>query len=322
MLKIVLLLVSVGLIQCTKNDKESPKDLSRDVVQALGDNEVILEYNGGSISAKDVNEVLRPQMEQLRQQILASYVKAAEDLFAKRMQDKQPKGSELVSDEELEGYLKANNLPKADSEKIRTFLVTEKQRINKQVLVMQLSKDLNVKNRLTSIRYDVGVTANMPKMGKDSAGVTVQVFCDFGNPTCNRSRMALAQLKNEMGENVRWIYRHFPVASSPIGMQAALVAVCAQKQSKFWEVHDRFYDHQAELTNEKLVNEAVAAGADEASLASCLQSSATQGELDGEIRSAQLLGISSTPVYFVNGVRVTDIDQVFLQARQPASKKQ
>lgn len=320
MMRLAIVITSLLLVHCTKGEKEAPKDLSRNVVQALNDDEVILEYNGGTITAKEVNESLKPQIAQMRQQVLASYIKAAEDLFAARMAEKQAQGSDQVSEDELQAYLKANNLAKTDAEKIRTFLLSEKKRINKQVLVMQLYKDLGVKNRLTSIRYDVAVTAGMPQVGKESAPVTVQVFCDFGNPTCNRSRMAMTQLKTELADKLRWVYRHFPVASSPIGMQASLVAVCAHKQNKFWALHDYFYDQQAKLTNENLVAEAVAAGVDEDTLKTCLQSEGTKAELEAEIKAAQMLGISTSPVYFVNGVRVTDVDQLFVEARKAAGK--
>lgn len=291
-------------------------DVNIDVVHTLKDSDVILEYTGGSILAKDVNEMIKPQLEQMRQQILNSYVKAAEELLAQRMSDKLNKGDLTVNDTELQNYMKANNIPKTESEKIKVFLAKEKQRIGKQMSYIQLAKELNVKNHIGAIRYDLQTTAGMPQIGKTTASVTVQVFCDFGNPICNRSRLAMTQLKNELGDKVRWVYRHFPVASSAIGTEAALVSICALKQDKFWPVHDRFFDQQAALKSDNLVKEAVAVGLNEETLKTCLQSESTKTELDSDIKSAQMLGISSTPVYFVNGVRTTDVDQLFAEAKQ------
>lgn len=239
-----LFIITLCFVGCNKSEKTIEKDVSREIVQPLSEKTVILEYNGGVITAKDVNEAVAPQLELARQQLLQSYSKFAEDVLLSRMQDKESQesntASDNVSDTELAAYIKANNIPKAESEKIRTFLLQEKKRIGKQVMAMDLYKKLNVKNHLAAIQSKIDVTDKMPKVGKDDALITIQLFCDFGNPSCNRSRLALAQLKNEMGDKVRWVYRHFPVASSSIGVEAAKISICAHKQNKFWKIHDYF----------------------------------------------------------------------------------
>ncbi|WP_413287617.1 DsbA family protein [Bdellovibrio sp. HCB337] len=305
-MKKTLMLVSIlGLVACTKNNSN---DRSQDLVKPLGDDQVILEYKGGKITAKDVKDEMKPQFERAREQILNSYVKAAEDILAQRVADRLKTETTTVTETELENYMRANKIPKTDSEKIRTFLVAEKARIQKQIDKMQVFKELDVKNKLGAARYDVKATSDMPTQGPTTATVTIQVFCDFGNPICNRSRLTMGEIKNEFGDKVRWVYRHFPVASNPLGEESSLVAICAQQQDRFWAVYDRFFDQQAGMTKENLTKVAVSAGVDESKLNDCLQSQEPKNFLAKEIKDAEALGLTQTPAYFVNGTKVNDID--------------
>lgn len=305
MKKTLILLTVIGLAACTKN---TSGDLSQDMVKPLGDDQVILEYKGGKITARDVKEDMKPQFERAREQILNSYVKAAEDVLAQRVADRLKTDSSEVTTAEVENYMKANKVPKTETEKIRVFLAGEKARIQKQIDKMQVFKELDVKNKLGAARYDVKATSDMPTQGPVTAAVTIQVFCDFGNPICNRSRLTMGEIKNEFGDKVRWVFRHFPVASNPLGEEASLVAICAQQQDLFWPVYERFFDQQAGMTKENLTKLAVAAGVNETKLADCVKSQEVKNILAKEIKDAEALGLTQTPAYFVNGTKVNDID--------------
>lgn len=301
-------LVSIGLlVSCTKTQKE---DYSQELVKPLSGEQVILEYKGGKITARDVEAQMKPQFERLREQLLNAYIKSAEDVLVEREAEKFKVSGGNVTEAELENYMKANKIPKTETEKIKAFLASEKSRIQKQINKMQVFKELDVQNKLGAARYDVQATSGMPSQGTSSAAVTVQVFCDFGNPMCNRSRLVMGEIKNQFGDKVRWVYRHFPVPSNPIGADAALVAICAQMQDVFWPVHDRLYDHQAELTKENLLKIAGAAGANNKKLEDCLKSSEAQELLNKEIKDAEALGLTQTPAYFVNGTKINEIDQL------------
>ncbi|MGZ3805209.1 MAG: DsbA family protein [Pseudobdellovibrionaceae bacterium] len=311
-------LIASCILGCTK---EKSVDYSQELIQPLSDDQVVLEYRGGKITAKDLKEEMKPQFARVREQLLNSYVKAAEDLLAERVADKLNKVAGEVTLAELENYMKANKLPKSDAEKVRFFLVGEKARIQKQIDKMQVFKELDVRNKLGAARYDIQASSSMPSQGPASAAVTIQVFCDFGNPICNRSRLVLGEIKNEFGDKVRWIFRHFPVASNPLGEEASLVAICAQHQDLFWPVFERFFDQQAGMTKENLVKVAQSAGVNEAKLKDCLQSQEARNLLSKEIKDAESLGLTQTPAYFVNGTKVNDVDQLKTLVNSVASRK-
>jgi protein-disulfide isomerase len=316
-LRTTALIIGLALVSCTKTTKT---DMSQELIKPLSDDQVILEYNGGKITASDVQEQMKPQYEKIREQLLNSYIQEAENLLAQRMRDRFTKDTGKVTEAELDNYMKANKLPKTDTEKIREFLTSEKSRIQKQMDRVQVFNELGVKNKLGAARYDVKATSGMATQGPNSAKVTIQVFCDFANPICNRSRLTLGELKNELGDKVRWIFRHFPVASNPFGEDASLVALCAQEQDKFWPVHDRLFDNQATLSKENVIKIAVAAGVDEGKLKSCLESGQARAALDKELKDAKALGLTQTPAYFVNGTKINSIDQLKVFATSQASK--
>jgi protein-disulfide isomerase len=302
---ITIFLPVLAFVACTRN---SSKDLSLEIIRPLSGDQVVIEYSGGKITAEDVQKDLDPIFQRTREQLLSAYVRAAEDLLVKKMASKEKSNDPEVSNAELQNYMHSNKIPPSDTEKIRAFLKIEKNRIDAQIGRLKLLSDLNVKNKLGSARYEVATTSSMPSKGGTGAKVTVQVFCDFGNPICNRSRLIMAEIYNQHGEKVKWIYRHFPVPSNPLGKEAALISICAHHQNMFWQVHDAFYNHQAGQTAEGLMKVAIEAGAKEAELSNCINTQAAKDELTNEIKAADALGLTQTPVYFVNGTKITDID--------------
>lgn len=83
--------------------------------------------------------------------------------------------------------------------------------------------------------------------GPDSATVTFTEYSDFQCPYCALLAPVLAQIQNEYPQDVRIVYRHFPLVS--IHDKAALSAQAAEaagKQGKFWEMHDLLFELQTE----------------------------------------------------------------------------
>lgn len=305
-LRTTFLCLSLTLISCTKKSD----DLSQQLVKPLNDDQVILEYNGGTITAGDVKDEMKPQFERIREQLLNAYTRAAEEKLVEKMADRFKADDVKVSDAELESYIRANNIPRGEADKVRGFLISEKKRIQKQTSQNSVFQSLNVSNKLGAARYDVEATSDMPQQGPSGADVTIQVFCDFANPMCNRSRLTMGEMKNEFGDKIRWIFRHFPVPSNPAGYEASLVAMCAHEQDKFWPVHDALFDHQATLAKDDLTEIAVKAGANEKELKNCINSEVARNNLNKEIKAATSLGLTATPAYFVNGNKVNDFEKL------------
>lgn len=290
--------------------KPGQQDISQSLVQKLSPNTVILEYSGGTITADDVSSRMLPRFERTRDELLQAYIREAESILVERMKDRLPSEDLQVTEAELNNYLKANRIDSSRSEEIRKFLAAEKERIQTQLGTIKLLQDLNVQNKLGAAFFQIQKNSKNPTKGMPSAEVNIQVFCDFGNPLCNRVRLNMESLLNEHPEKVSWTFRHFPVPSNRIGELAALVSICAHEQEQFWPVHDAFLNNQNVLSAENLLSIAGKAGANEERLQSCLQKEDTQKFLDSEIQLAQNLGLNQTPVFFINGAKISDPEQV------------
>ena len=89
----------------------------------------------------------------------------------------------------------------------------------------------------------------------------------------------------------------------PRACHAAIAAICAQEQGKFWEMHDLLFAHQYELEDEDLNRYATQLGLNTAQFTTCTQSESARKRLDLDISEAKKFGVPATPVFFVNGWR-------------------
>ena len=87
-----------------------------------------------------------------------------------------------------------------------------------------------------------------PVRGSSRAPVTLVAFSDFQCPFCARAEPTLAELLKTYGDKLRVVWKHQPLSGHPQAMPAALAAEAARQQGKFWEMHDRLFSHQAELS--------------------------------------------------------------------------
>lgn len=300
--------LSLGLLSsCT--DKEPP-DLSKSIVNPLDDSTVILEYTNGKITVGDVKQKVHPEFEKAREKILNAYIQAAEERLIEQSADRFENKDIEVTEAEVQNFIKANKLTQSKPEEIHTFLVNEKKRIQKQVAKADVFNQLNVKNKLGAARFDLGKTKDLPQQGPSGAPVTIQYFCDFGNPICARSRVVLQEIRTEFPEKVRTVFRHFPVPSNAMSKEASLFSICAHEKGKFWEMHDKLFDNQAQLSVDKMKALSTELGLKDEETEKCVTAPSTMQVLDQELKEAQSLGITSTPVFFVNGTKVSEFEQL------------
>jgi protein-disulfide isomerase len=142
-----------------------------------------------------------------------------------------------------------------------------------------------------------------PYLGPEDAPVTIVEFSDFHCPYCKRFHdETLYTLLDEYGDNVRFVYRDFPVVG---GEQAALAAECANAQDGFWDYHDAIYaDPQAYSTADDFVELAEANGLDGDEFRTCYESEEYRDEMLNDYNDGLSYGVSGTPTFFVNGRRI------------------
>jgi len=140
--------------------------------------------------------------------------------------------------------------------------------------------------------------------GPADAPVTLLEYGDYECPYCGAAYPIIKAIQAELGEQLRFVYRNFPITSShPHAAQAAEAAEAAAAQGHFWEMHDQLFEHQRELRLEHLRAYARAIGLDlkrfDYELADNVYTEKVRDEFMGGVRS----GVNGTPTYFINGVR-------------------
>src|SRR5437764_14736987 len=85
-------------------------------------------------------------------------------------------------------------------------------------------------------------------LGPPTAPTTIVESGDYECPDCLNAQPIIAQVRRQLGERLRFVFRHFPQSSiHPHASVAAEAAEAAGDQGKFWEMHEALFQHQREL---------------------------------------------------------------------------
>ncbi|MGD0063914.1 MAG: Na+/H+ antiporter NhaA [Streptosporangiaceae bacterium] len=139
--------------------------------------------------------------------------------------------------------------------------------------------------------------------GPAHSPVTVVEYGDFECPYCGQAEPGVRELLREFGD-IRYVWRHLPLPDvHPEAQLAAEAAEAAGRQGKFWEMHDRLFDHQDALRPRDLIGHAAALGLDIDRFATDLRKHVGAAHVSEDVESADLSNVSGTPTFFVNGRR-------------------
>ncbi len=188
----------------------------------------------------------------------------------------------------------------AVASKIRDYLTTQRNEEFTRKFYDELRAKHGISSRLGP--YRVSVAATGPARGEPHAPVTIVEFADFQCPYCKEAEATLRTLIAQYPHEVRIVFRNLPLTRvHPNAEIAAEAAVCADRQGKFWEMHDAMYDDQRALDAEALKRTALRLGLDEDRFSACLADAGTKLSLDGDAKAAMQLGLQGTPYFFING---------------------
>ncbi len=146
-------------------------------------------------------------------------------------------------------------------------------------------------------------------LGRADAPVTVVEYSSFQCPYCRQLAPVVKQtLRGRLGREVRWVYKHFPLATQAWSEPAAVAAECARRlggNGKFWALHDLYFEQQSSFTLENHRERAVAwarrAGLPVQQFGSCLDGGQALARVRADAQEGRALGVSSTPTLVFNG---------------------
>ena len=139
--------------------------------------------------------------------------------------------------------------------------------------------------------------------GAEQGRVTLVEYGDFQCPYCGDAYPVVRNLLESFSW-LRFVFRHMPLPDlHPRAPAAAEAAEAAAAQGRFWDMHDRLFEHQHELEDSDLRAHAEAVGvADGARFDAELRDHAHAARVEEDYRSGAESGVPSTPRFFVNGL--------------------
>jgi protein-disulfide isomerase len=149
--------------------------------------------------------------------------------------------------------------------------------------------------------------------GNKDAKLTLIEYGDFECPACSIYSELVNRMLGEYPNDLKVVFRHFPLPIHKNAIPAAKAAEAAGVQGKFWEMHDLLYAKQSDWVNEgnpkdKFVEYAKSLGLDENKFKSDFDSKEIEDRINSDESEALRLRINSTPTFFLNGKKLPQIN--------------
>lgn len=156
-------------------------------------------------------------------------------------------------------------------------------------------------SQLAAAERKVVTVAGHPSRGPADAPVTIVAFSDFECPYCIKGSTNLEKVVASHPGKVRVVFRNMPLPMHAGAEPAALAALAAHRQGKFWEMHDALFATQGKFAVDDLDALADEIGLDMARYRSDIADPALAAALKRDVDEAKTLGVKGTPSFFVNG---------------------
>jgi protein-disulfide isomerase len=261
---------------------------------------------GGLTLGQALYEARRTVLEEIVGDRLIEAEAKALGLDAPALVEREITATVVVTEADVNAWYDANQsrVQGAPLERVRTpirdLLREERTKAARAAYVNRLMAKTPVTMALEPPRLDVA-EAGRPAKGPAAAPVRIIEFSDFECPFCLRAFPIVGQVLSAYGDQVRLVYRHYPLPNHPNARPAAEAADCAAEQGKFWEFHDRLFADQTRLGVGDLKQHASALGLNTAQFNDCVDTRKFAQQVDADIAAANAAGVSGTPAFFING---------------------
>ena len=136
--------------------------------------------------------------------------------------------------------------------------------------------------------------------GPAEAPLTLVEYGDFECPFCGRATGVVRELRERLGDELRYVFRHLPLTDvHGYAEMAAQAAEAAAAQGRFWEMHDVLFAHQGELELEDLAGYAAELGLDVERFVRELEEDVHARRVREDVIGAEASGARGTPTFFV-----------------------
>lgn len=144
--------------------------------------------------------------------------------------------------------------------------------------------------------------------GNPDARVTVVEFGDFQCPACRKAESVAEEVRKNLGNQVRFTYRQFPLTRlHHQAEKAAEAAECAAEQGKFWQSVNYLSAHALDFSSAGIRQFAASLNLDPARTEQCISSGAMAARVQQDISDGRALGVHSVPTFYVGNSKLVGV---------------
>lgn len=107
-------------------------------------------------------------------------------------------------------------------------------------------------------------------------------------------------------KDVKLVFKNFPLRMHKFAVKAALGALAAKEQGKFWEYHDLLYANYSKLSDELITALARGIALDMEKFEASMNDPKILALINRDMREGASAGVRGTPTVFVNGKLLQD----------------
>jgi protein-disulfide isomerase len=145
-----------------------------------------------------------------------------------------------------------------------------------------------------------------PSLGSADARLEIVQYVDFSCPYSQQAYGPLREFVVRHSAEVRLAVRQFPIDElHPQARPAAVAAICAHRQGKFWPYYDRLFANQGSHAEADLVRYATQVGLDVTAWQACRRSPDAAAEVQRDYEDGVARGVPGTPTFFINGYQLS-----------------
>ena len=102
-------------------------------------------------------------------------------------------------------------------------------------------------------------------------------------------------------KEVKLVFKNFPLRNHKFAWPAAIAALAANKQGKFWELHDQLYENYNRLSDQKIREIAQQVGLDMEKFDKDMKDPELKAIVERDFQEGARVGVRGIPTIFVNG---------------------
>jgi protein-disulfide isomerase len=116
----------------------------------------------------------------------------------------------------------------------------------------------------------------------------------------------LEQVLEKYPQDVKVVFKNIPLQNHKYAMKAAVAALAAESQGKFWEFHDLLFKNYNKLNDQKIQDIAVTLNLNLEEYEKKKKDPAVQTQVRRDLADGRRAGVRGTPTIFINGKRLRD----------------